>query len=95
MNKLRLVFAPRASERLTQIAEYLSEQGLPNSFVVDYLNQFELWLEKVLLQFPDSGTPMPDYGQNIRKICYKKYNFIYRSSKRQIEILTVYRDNLP
>lgn len=41
MNKLRLVFAPRASERLAQIAAYLSEQGLPNSFVVEYLNQFE------------------------------------------------------
>ncbi|MEE2002121.1 type II toxin-antitoxin system RelE/ParE family toxin [Alkalimonas sp. MEB108] len=95
MNKRTLVFSPRAMERLTQIADYLSEQGLPNAFVIDYLNQFELWLQKVLVQFPDSGTPMPEHGKNIRKICYKHYNFVYRVTKQHIEILTVYRENLP
>ncbi|PKM19183.1 MAG: type II toxin-antitoxin system RelE/ParE family toxin [Gammaproteobacteria bacterium HGW-Gammaproteobacteria-15] len=95
MNRPDLVFSPRASERLAQIATHLSEQGLPNTFVIKYLNQFELWLEKVLIEFPDSGIPMPEYGPEIRKICYKKYSFVYRTTATQIEILTVYRENLP
>lgn len=57
MNKLPLVFSPRAMERLTQIADYLSEQGLPNAFVIDYLNQLELWLQKVLIQIPRIWNP--------------------------------------
>lgn len=95
MSKLTLVFSPRASERLAQIATHLSEQSLPNSFIVEYLNQFELWLNKVLLEFPDSGIPMSEFGADIRKICYKKYSFVYRVTTKQIEILTVYRENLP
>ena len=95
MSKPGLFFSPRAIERLEQIAAYLSDQGLPNSFVIDYLNQFERWLNKVLLEFPDSGVPLPEHGPEIRKICYKKYSFVYRTTATQIEILTVYKENLP
>ncbi|WP_286050001.1 hypothetical protein [Rheinheimera sp. KL1] len=49
MSNLQLIFSPRAKERLLQIAEYLSGQGLENAAVIEYLNQFELWLNKVLL----------------------------------------------
>ncbi|WP_040554899.1 type II toxin-antitoxin system RelE/ParE family toxin [Rheinheimera sp. A13L] len=95
MSKLQLVFSPRAKERLSEIAEYLSGQGLPDSFVVEYLNQFELWLNKVLLEFPESGIELTEYGYGIRKVCYKKYSFVYRVTGSQIEILTVFRENLP
>lgn len=78
MSKLQLVFSPRAKERLSQIAEYLSGQGLANAFVIEYLNQFELWLNKVLLEFPESGIELAEYGPGIRKVCYKKYSFVYR-----------------
>lgn len=54
MSNLQLVFSPRAKERLLQIAEYLAGQGLENAFVIEYLNQFELWLNKVLLEFVHS-----------------------------------------
>jgi hypothetical protein len=36
MSNLQLVFSPRAKERLLQIAEYLSGQGLENAFVIEY-----------------------------------------------------------
>ncbi|GAB60576.1 type II toxin-antitoxin system RelE/ParE family toxin [Rheinheimera nanhaiensis] len=95
MNKRRIVFSPRASERLAQIATFLSEQGLSNAFIINYLQQFERWLNQVLIEFPDSGIPMPEFGAEIRKVCYKKYSFVYRVTASQIEILTVYRENLP
>ena len=95
MSKRRIVFSPRASERLAQIATFLSEQGLSNAFVINYLDQFERWLNQVLIEFPDSGVPMPEFGVEIRKVCYKKYSFVYRVTASQIEILTVYRENLP
>ena len=80
---------------MEEIADYLYQQNLSNQFVLNYLNRFEIWLETTLIQFPESGTPMPDYGNNIRRVVYQKYSFVYRLKGDVIEILTIYRENLP
>ena len=95
MNDRVIIFSPRAKQRLEDIAEYLYKQSLSKVFVRNYLNQFHDWLNTVLGQFPESGTKMPEYGENIRRVVYRKYSFIYRISDDCIEILTVYRENLP
>ncbi len=95
MNEPVIVFSPRAKKRLEEIAEYLYKQHLSNEFVVDYLNNFESWLNSILSQFPKSGTPMPEYGKGIRRVVYKRYSFLYRVKGNVIEILTIYRENLP
>jgi len=99
MNNLKIIFAPRAKQCLAEIADYLYQQDLSKPFVLKYLKQFNTWLNKVLIQFPESGTPMPEfeaeYAENIRRIVYQKYSFIYRIKKNNIEILTIYRENLP
>jgi len=95
MNDLIIVFSPRAKERLEEIADYLYQQNLSHEFVIDYLNRFETWLETLLCQFPESGTPMPEYGDGIRRVVYKKFTFLYRVKNSAIEILTIYRENLP
>ncbi len=99
MNDLRIIFSPRAKERLADIADYLYQQDCSKPFVLNYLNRFESWLNKVLVQFPESGTPMPeyetDYGKDIRRVVYQKYSFVYRIKNNTIEILTIYRENLP
>ena len=95
MSELHIVFSPRAIQRLEEIADFLYQQQLSSQFVLGYLNDIELWLEKVLPQFPESGTPMPEYGEGVRRICYQKYSFLYRLRNDAIEILTIYRENLP
>lgn len=95
MSKIKIVFSPRARQRLEEIADYLYRQQLSKSFVVNYLRRFEIWLQTVLSLFPDSGTPMPEYGKDIRRISYKKYSFIYRVKHDVIEVLTIYRENQP
>jgi len=95
MSKYRIVFSPRARQRLEEMADYLYQQHLSSSFVLKYLDDFERWLEILLLQFPDSGQPMPEFGKDIRRVIYRKYSFVYRVKNDVIEILTVYRENLP
>ena len=95
MSEWRIVFSPRAVERLEEIADYLYAQHLSAEFVVEYLQQFEDWLEKVLGTFPESGTPMQEFGEGVRRVVYRKYSFLYRVGDGVIEILTVYRENLP
>ncbi len=95
MSNLTIVFSPRAKQRLEDIADYLYQQKLSDTFIIDYLNRIETWLDTLLLQFPESGTPMPEFGEGVRRVTYKKYSFLYRIKNNVIEILTVYRENLP
>jgi plasmid stabilization system protein ParE len=95
MSEYRIVFSPRARQRLADVADYLYQQNLSQRFVLDYLQRFEDWLNTLLLQFPESGTPMPEFGDNIRRVVYQQYSFVYRLNGNTIEILTVYRENQP
>jgi len=92
---MRIIFSPRAKHRLTEIAAYLYDQQLSKRFVRNYMDHFESWLEVVLGQFPDSGTPMTSYGKGVRRIAYREFSFIYRVNGGNIEILTIYKENLP
>ena len=80
---------------MEEIADYLYEQHLSSEFVITYLEDIEAWLEKILGLFPESGMQMPEFGEGIRRVVYRKYSFLYRVAKDRIEILTVYRENLP
>jgi len=80
---------------MEEIADYLYQQDLSNEFVLDYMNRFESWLDTLLGQFPESGILLPEYGEGIRRVVYMKYSFIYRIRGDAIEVLTVYRENLP
>lgn len=95
MSDIKIVFSPRARQRLEEIADYLYQQQLSKTFVLDYLKRFETWLETVLGQFPESGHLMPEFGAGIRRVVYREYSFVYRINDDVIEILTVYRENQP
>lgn len=90
-----ILFSPRAKQRLEDVADYLYRQSLSKEIVRKYLTQFQIWLETVLGQFPESGVLMPEYGEGVRRVVYREYSFIYRSNGDVVEILTVYRENLP
>ena len=95
MNNYRIVFSPRAQQRLEEIADYLYQQQLSNQFVVNYLQRFEDWLITLLGQFPESGTLMSEFGDDVRRVVYQKYSFVYRINGNAVEILTLYRENRP
>jgi plasmid stabilization system protein ParE len=95
MSEYCIVFSPRAQQRLAEVADYLYRQNLSNRFVLDYMQRFEDWLNTLLLQFPESGTPMPEFGDDIRRVVYQNYSFVYRLKGKTIEILTVYHENQP
>jgi plasmid stabilization system protein ParE len=62
---------------------------------MNFLGRIESWLNTLLRQFPESGTPMPEFGEGVRRVVYKRYSFLYRVQGKVIEILTLYRENLP
>ena len=38
---------------------------------------------------------MPEFGDNVRRVVYQKYSFVYRIKADAVEILTLYRENQP
>ncbi len=95
MNNYRIGFSPRAQQRLEEIADYLYQQQLSNQCVLNYLQRFEDWLITLLSQFPESGILMPEFGDDVRRVVYQKYSFVYRINGNAVEILTFYRENRP
>ncbi len=94
-NELEIVLSPKALRRLEELAEYLYTQTQSKRFVREYIGKIEAYLENTLKLFPESGTPMPEYGEDIRRLSYQRFSILYRMEKAQIQILTFYRQNQP
>lgn len=92
---MRIVFTKLANKRLAEVAAYLYRQKCSKSFVVSYIKGFKDCLKRILLEFPEAGTPVPQYGKGVRRIICQEYTFLYQVIKNRIDILTVFKENLP
>ena len=92
---MEIVLSPKAQARLDEYGHYLYQQTQSNSFVAKYLGEIEENFEKILSLFPESGTPMPEYGEGIRRLSYQGSAILYRIEQNRIEVLTFYRQNQP
>jgi len=84
---MRILWAPLAIERVTDIAQYISQDNPAAA---------ENWVETIftkvkhLESFPESGRIVPETdNQTIRELVYSNYRIIYRIEKNQLSILTV------
>jgi len=91
---MQIIFTKKATERLNAIADYLYQQKCSKPFVLNYLKEFKTCLNKVLTQFPEAGILVPEYGDGIRRIVCKEYSFLYQITHNQIDILTIFKENL-
>jgi plasmid stabilization system protein ParE len=92
---MEIILSPKALLRLEEFADYLYMQTQSKQFVTDYIGKIERQFENTLNLFPESGTPMPEYGEGIRRLTYQRFSILYRIENKRIEILTFYRQNQP
>ncbi|MGZ4970188.1 MAG: type II toxin-antitoxin system RelE/ParE family toxin [Methylobacter sp.] len=71
-----IVLSPKARQRLEELAEYLYTQTQSKRFVKEYIGKIEAYLENTLKLFPESGTPMPEYGEDIRRLSYQWFSIL-------------------
>lgn len=93
--EIEIVLSPKALRRFDEFAEYLYTQTQSKRFVREYVEKIESYLETTLKLFPESGTPMPDYGEGVRRLTYQRFSILYKIEASRIEILTFYRQNQP
>jgi plasmid stabilization system protein ParE len=53
------------------------------------------YIVTMLSSFPKAGRPSEELAPNTRKLVYQGYSIVYRIAQEHIEILTLYRENLP
>lgn len=90
-----VIFSPHALQWLTEITDYLLEQSGSVAVVQQLIDKLHSYLSLVLGQFPESGTPMPELGENMRRVVYQSYSIIYRLQGDAIQIMSLYRENRP
>ena len=90
-----ITLSPHAQQRLNDITNYLLEQSGSSEKVCRFIDDLHHYLDLVLGQFPESGNPMPHFGEGLRRVVYQTYSIVYRIKDQIIEILTIYRENQP
>ena len=84
---MRIIWAPLAVDRATEIAEYIAQ---------DKPSAAEKWINTVfskveqLKSAPEIGRIVPEINnRQFRELIYGNYRIIYRIEKKQISILTI------
>jgi len=92
-----IVFSKRAILRLKNIADFIYKKSLSNEITLNYINRLKAYISSMLLSFPESGRKADEFGKDVRKLVYQGYSILYQINldKERIEILTIYRENLP
>ncbi|MDF1881380.1 type II toxin-antitoxin system RelE/ParE family toxin [Sulfurimonas sp. MAG313] len=93
--KTEIVFSNKASKNLIKQAKYIFEQTQSISIADKYLNGMKHFIIEILSSFPQSGRPSPEIAKDTRKLVYQGYSIIYKIQSNKIQILVIYRENLP
>ncbi len=84
---MRIIWAPLAVDRATEIAEYIA-QDKP-SVAEKWVNSVFLKVEQ-LKSTPEIGRILPEINnKKLRELIYGNYRIIYRIEEKQISILTI------
>jgi plasmid stabilization system protein ParE len=90
-----IIFSKEATEALIAQALYIFEKTMNPNKADAFLDIMELYITKTLSIFPKLGRPAEEFGEGVRKLVYQNYSILYRIKDNEIEILTLYRENLP
>jgi len=90
-----VVFSKEAVDDLVSQALYIYERTQSIELSDNYLDGMKAFIVETLSHFPRAGRPSEDIAPDSRKLVYQGYSIIYRITGDRIEILTLYRENLP
>ncbi len=92
---MKIDFSQKAYQRLDALAEYIYRQSGSKKTTAEYIKKLRRYIVETLTHFPQAGRAAEDLTPHTRKLVYQGFSIIYRLSEDRIEILTIYRENLP
>ena len=91
----KIVFSQKARQQLFTHAAYLHEQTKNPEIADAYMDKMRDFIVDTLSHFPKAGRPSEEIIENSRKLVYQGFSIIYCIGETRIEILLIYRENLP
>lgn len=92
---MTIKFTPNALQRLDDLADYIYEQSRSKKVTAAYLRKLRSYIVETLSHFPKAGRPSDNLSLGTRKLVYQGFSIVYRRHNERIDILTLYKENLP
>jgi plasmid stabilization system protein ParE len=90
-----IIFSRQAVDDLIVQAQFIFEQTQSVDSADHYLDGMKSFIIETLSHFPRAGRPAEEIAAGSRKLVYQGYSILYRIAEDHIEILTIYRENMP
>jgi len=96
MKTYRLIFSVKFKNRLVVIARYIYESSKSAEITKRHIASIKSSIQ-ILKNFPLIGREAVEFGVDIRKLVVLDYTLLYsiNESEERIEILNIFRENLP
>ncbi|NKQ40895.1 MAG: type II toxin-antitoxin system RelE/ParE family toxin [Sulfurovum sp.] len=92
---MKIRFTKEALHNLEEIADFIYQETKSKDIAVKHMHKLRVFTKVSLEDFPKLGRPAEEFGSAIRKLVYQRYCILYMIQKTHIDIIAVYRDNLP
>lgn len=96
MKTYRLIFSVKFKNRFAVIAEYIYESSKSVEIAKRHIYSIKSSIQ-ILKNLPLIGREAVEFGVDIRKLVVLDYTLLYsiNESEKRIEILNIFRENLP
>ncbi|HUH43244.1 MAG TPA: type II toxin-antitoxin system RelE/ParE family toxin [Sulfurimonas sp.] len=91
----KINFSKVALKNLVEQAIYIYEQTKSEELADRYLDKMKSYIVGTLQNFPKSGRATEELAADSRKLVYQGYSIIYKIMGNEINILIIFRENLP
>ena len=92
---MKINFSQKAHQNLDDVATYIYTQSKSKAITAQHIRKLREYINFALSDFPKIGRPAEEFGKNIRKLVFQKYSILYIIQSTHIDIITVYKENLP
>jgi plasmid stabilization system protein ParE len=92
---IKVVFTQEAIRNLLEQADYIYGLTLDAQKADKFLLTMKAHLVQNLGYFPKLGRSAEEYGKGMRKLVHQNYSILYLLQEETINIVTIYRENLP
>jgi len=92
---MKISFSKKAHQNLDDVATYIYAQSKSKVITAQHIRKLRGYINFALSDFPKIGRPAEEFGTNIRKLVFQRYSILYIIQPTHIDIITIYKENLP
>ena len=92
---MKINFSQKAHQTLDDVATYIYAQSKSKTITARHIRKLREYIKRTLSDFPKIGRPAEEFGKNICKLVFQRYSILYIIESTHIDIIAIYRENLP